>query len=74
MHVEIKFSSLFQPGECICHTGWSGSDCNQCIPYWACPEQGPNSCIEPNDCICFETTNNFICNHTRTWGLPGIIH
>ena len=57
------FISL-QPGECICQTGWSGPDCNQCIPYWNCPEKGPENCNAPNDCICFSTFDNFLCNET----------
>ena len=66
MDVLIVYCISFQPGECICKTGWSGADCNQCIPYWACPEKGPENCNLPNECICFNTVDNFLCNNTKT--------
>ena len=37
---------------CICETGWSGAGCDQCVPYWDCPEKGALSCTHPNECIC----------------------
>ena len=37
---------------CICETGWQGEKCDQCVPYWDCPERGNSACVRPNECIC----------------------
>ena len=45
---------------CICSTGWKGAACDQCMPYWGCPEDG--TCNNPNECICSDATNP-LCSH-----------
>ena len=24
---------------CLCNTGWKGETCDDCCPYWNCPEK-----------------------------------
>jgi hypothetical protein len=36
--------------ECICHPGWKGENCTECIAYPGCPEGG--TCNEPWECQC----------------------
>ena len=45
---------------CICSTGWKEAACDQCMPYWGCPEDG--TCNNPNECICSDATNP-LCSH-----------
>jgi len=40
----ILLKGLFQPGQCLCHNGWRGKTCRDCVPYWNCPYTGPGSC------------------------------
>ena len=37
---------------CICENGWQSNACDACKPYWACPNQGPDACVLPNECRC----------------------
>ena len=45
---------------CACEAGWQGEKCDQCVPYWNCPNQNVDnfdspdglSCILPNQCWC----------------------
>ena len=40
-----------------------GENCNQCRPYWNCPNQEDNACNEPNECICYQGSNtNQFCS------------
>ena len=39
------------PETCICKTGWSGPNCDVCVPYWNCEGYCEN---EPWECICPE--------------------
>ncbi|XP_065838269.1 protein jagged-1-like [Oscarella lobularis] len=37
------------PNECICHSGWTGSNCLTCVAKSGCVN---GYCINPNECIC----------------------
>ena len=37
---------------CICETGWTNPGCDQCKPYWECPNQEADACLLPNECHC----------------------
>ena len=37
---------------CLCDKGWKGSACNECVPYWECPNQSIDACNLPNECHC----------------------
>ena len=42
---------------CLCNTGWQGDSCDDCCPYWNCPEtNGTIACLLPNECRCSDTT------------------
>ena len=56
------------PNFCLCHTGWQGDSCDECCPYWECPETNHTiACIVPNECRCStEVADNDktgLCNH-----------
>ena len=36
--------------ECLCHPGWQGVNCTECVPYPGCPSEG--YCNKPWECIC----------------------
>ena len=42
-----------------------GENCNQCRPYWNCPNQEDNACNEPNECICYPSNKNQFCSKTH---------
>ena len=37
---------------CICEEGWKGESCENCVPYWNCPNQKADACLIPNECRC----------------------
>ena len=38
---------------CICETGWKNDLCDQCVPYWECPNTDESTaCKKPNECLC----------------------
>ena len=39
-----------KPDECICHVGWSGSNCTECVSQQNCP----GSCSTPSGCVCID--------------------
>ena len=39
-----------KPDECICHIGWSGSNCTECVSQQNCP----GSCSTPSGCVCID--------------------
>ena len=39
-----------------------GENCDQCRPYWNCPNQEDNACNEPNECICNPSNKNQFCS------------
>ena len=41
---------------CMCQNGWQGKSCDQCIPYWECPNQQEDACVLPSQCICNDNT------------------
>ena len=44
---------------CICETGWSNDLCDQCVPYWECPNKDESTaCIKPNECLCPDGTED----------------
>ena len=47
---------------CICETGWKNDTCSQCVPYWNCPNQSNDACVEPNECICSGDSKGPLCS------------
>ena len=47
---------------CICETGWKNDTCSQCVPYWNCPNQSNDACVEPNECICSGDSQGPLCS------------
>ena len=59
--------------ECLCHPGWSGPDCDTCIKYPGCPDQG--TCDRPWECDCSPDLDNPFCNkNNRISTLPEYHH
>ena len=42
------------PGQCICHVGWSGSQCTECVVQQNCP----GKCSVPAGCVCPDSQVN----------------
>jgi len=51
-----------QKNFCICETGWKNDTCSQCVPYWNCPNQSNDACVEPNECICSGDSQGPLCS------------
>merc|ERR1711862_962978 len=45
--------------QCICETGWKSKACDECVPYWNCPNQGKDACNLPNECLCHNGSSHF---------------
>ena len=51
-----------QQNICQCETGWKNESCSQCVPYWSCPNQENNACKKPNECICYDGSDEEVCS------------
>merc|ERR1719431_835434 len=61
MHVSNQMSVFAQDNFCVCENGWKSDACNQCVPYWNCPNQGNDACVKPNECICPDGVDDQTC-------------
>ena len=43
-----------KPDECICHVGWKGSNCTECVVQPNCP----GGCSTPACCVCSNPSDN----------------
>ena len=48
-----------EPGQCICHVGWSGPTCEDCTKQPNCPISA--NCSEPAGCFCDDVQNGTPC-------------
>ena len=39
------------PGQCVCNSGWSGTNCDQCVPLLGCCECTQHRCANCNYCL-----------------------
>ncbi len=39
-------------------SGWKGEACDQCVPYWDCPNKAADACNLPNECFCAPGTED----------------
>ena len=69
----LNRDSLSQPDTCLCETGWQGAKCDECVPYWNCPSQTKDACVEPNQCICTNDDNKF-CNKEYINGMKDLLY
>ena len=44
-----------KPEECICHVGWSGANCTECVTQQNCP----GGCSTPAGCVCIDPNDSF---------------
>ena len=50
------------PSECVCHLGWMGDTCSQCVEH---PNCVMGRCVDhPMECICFDGFDGPNCEHT----------
>ena len=49
-----------QPGECICHPGWFGPNCDQCVKLPGCTHNG--YCTKPMECKCQPGWTGHFCH------------
>ncbi|KAK4293426.1 hypothetical protein Pmani_033878 [Petrolisthes manimaculis] len=47
------------PNECKCHSGWNGTNCDQCVKYPGCLH---GTCKKPWQCNCDEGWGGLFCN------------
>nr|AEW42992.1 delta [Nematostella vectensis] len=47
------------PDRCSCQGGWTGPQCNQCVPHPACVH---GTCNKPFDCICTPGWGSLYCD------------
>ncbi|NP_001292179.1 uncharacterized protein LOC100632656 precursor [Amphimedon queenslandica] len=48
------------PGECLCNTGWTGTNCNECIPKSGC-STSHGYCNVANECLCETGYGGSLC-------------
>jgi len=58
------------PGQCKCHPGWQGPNCDQCVPLSGCNVPIGGSCTDPNNstihvpngCLCKTGFTGHLCD------------
>ncbi len=58
--------------ECLCHPGWRGPNCTECVPYPGCPAGG--TCDEPWECDCPDGVVGEACGVSSPNTLPKFYH
>ena len=53
------------PGQCKCHPGWTGPNCDQCVPLSGCNVPTGGYCIDPNNST-IHVPNGCLCKHGFT--------
>ena len=68
VNVNLDFSKILLNFQnfCVCENGWRGDSCEKCRPYWRCPNQETDACVNPNQCICNGTVSDpdLLCGNT----------